>query len=175
MLSQLRLNPDGFVWDYFHDPDHLGQARLTAMRRFLEDFEDGRLESRYVAASLPCLPFGDGQFDIALCSHLLFLYSAQLSHEFHLASIEELLRVADEVRIFPLLTLERSPSPHVEPLMTHLTENGWRTEVRPVSYEFQRGGNLMLSIGKTDHPPRFAASTESVGAASSHFTSPDGP
>jgi hypothetical protein len=91
VISQVRLNPEGFVWGYFHDPDHLGQARLTAMRAFLSDFERGKAEGRYVTASLPSLPFGDGQFDLALCSHLLFLYSDQLNYEFHLASIEELL------------------------------------------------------------------------------------
>jgi len=159
VISQVRLSPEGFVWDYCHDPDHLGQARLAAMRRFLLDFEEGKTEGRYVAASLPSLPFGDGQCDIALCSHFLFLYSDQLGLEFHRASIEELLRVAAKVRIFPLLTLERRTSPHVEPLMTYLDEKGWRTEIRSVAYEFQRGGNRMLRIGKDDHPPRFAASS----------------
>ncbi len=94
VISAVRLNPKGFVWEYFHDPDHLGRARLAAMKTFLSDFEKGKAEGRYIAASLPSLPFGAGQFDIALCSHLLFLYSEQLSFEFHLASIEELLRVA---------------------------------------------------------------------------------
>ncbi len=83
VISQVQLDPDGFVWDYFHDPDHLGQARLTAMRVFLSDFEKGKCDGRYVTASLPSLPFSDGQFDIALCSHLLFLYSDRLNFEFH--------------------------------------------------------------------------------------------
>jgi hypothetical protein len=56
--------------------------------------------------------------------------------------------------------LERKPSPHVEPLMTYLTEKGWRTEICSVSYEFQQGGNRMLRIERFDHPLRFAASTE---------------
>ena len=117
----------------FHDPDDLGRARLAAMNRFLEDFEKGKADGRYVTASLPRLPFEDGQFDLALCSHLLFLYSDQLGLDFHRASIEELLRVASEVRVFPLLSLDRRPSPHVEPLVTYLAEKGWRTEVRPGS------------------------------------------
>ena len=160
VISQVRLNPEGFVWDYFHDPDHLGQARLTAMRAFLSDFETGKCEDRYVTASLPSLPFMDGQFDLALCSHLLFLYSDKLSLEFHRASIEELLRVAAEVRIFPLVTLELKPSPHIEPMMTYLAEKGWRTEICSVAYEFLRGGHQMLRIGRIDHRPRFAASTQ---------------
>jgi len=160
VITGVRLKPEGFVWDYFHDPDHLGRARLAAMTTFLSEFARQKAEGRYVTASLPNLPFGDGQFDIALCSHLLFLYSEQLNFEFHLATIEELLRVATKVRIFPLLTLERRCSPQFEPLQIALAEKRWTTEIRIIPYEFQRGGNRMLRIGKDDHARRSAASTE---------------
>ncbi len=93
---------------------------------------------------MPSLPFDNGQFDLALVSHLLFLYSEQLDFGFHLAAIEELLRVAKEVRIFPLLTLERKLSPHVNLIRTHITGRGGRAEFVVVPYEFQRGGNEML-------------------------------
>jgi hypothetical protein len=65
---------------------------------------------------------------------------------FHLAAIQELLRVAREVRIFPLLTLDRKLSPHVEPIHRHLAGGGWKVEIAVVPYEFQRGGNRMLRI-----------------------------
>ena len=42
---------------------------------------------------------------MALCSHLLFLYSDHLDAAFHRAAIRDLCRVAGEVRIFPLLAL----------------------------------------------------------------------
>ena len=160
LIAQVRSDPDGFVWDYFHDPDHLGQCRLAAMRRFLADFEAGKAEGRYVTAALPRLPFVDRQFDLALVSHLLFLYSERLDFELHRAAVGGLLRVAREVRIFPLLTLGRRPSPHVGPIRTLVAGWGWRAEVCGVPYEFQRSGDEMLRIVRDDHPPRFAASTE---------------
>jgi hypothetical protein len=160
VISQVRLNPEAYLWSYFHDSDHLGQCRLTAVRLFLEDFEQGMAEGRYVTASLPRLPFEDGQFDLALCSHLLFLYSDHLSFDFHQASIVELLRVAAEVRVFPLVTLEGKPSPHVEPVLTFLAQAGWKTEIRSVAYEFLHGGNRMLRVGKGDHPELLTASIE---------------
>ena len=141
LIAQVRSNPDGFVWDHFHGPDHLGRCRLAAMRRFLADFEAGKAEGRYVTASLPRLPFEDRQFDLALVSHLLFLYSERLDFEFHRAAVEELLRVAKEVRNFPLLTLDRKLSPHREPIRTHAAGRGWRAEIAIVPCEFQRGGN----------------------------------
>jgi hypothetical protein len=147
LIAQVRRNRNGFVWDYFHDPDHLGQCRLASMRRFLADFQAGKAQGRYVTASLPNLPFGDGQFDLALVSHLLFLYSDQLKFEFHLAAVMELLRVSKEVRIFPMLTLERRVSPHVDPIRTELANKGFVSAVQTVPYEFQHGGNEMLRIG----------------------------
>jgi hypothetical protein len=160
LIAQVRRHPDGFVWDQFHDPDHLGQCRLAAMRRFLADFEAGKAEGRYVTAALPRLPFEDGQFDLALVSHLLFLYSERLDFEFHRAAVEGLLRVAREVRIFPLLTLDRKPSPHVEPIRTHACGKGWRAEIAAVPYEFQRGGNEMLRLSSEVRPPCLAPSEQ---------------
>jgi hypothetical protein len=148
IIALVRRNLDGFVWDHFHGPDHLGKCRLAAMRRFVADFEAGKVEGRYVTASLPALPFEGGRFDLALVSHLLFLYSEQLDFKFHLAAVEELLRVARDVRIFPLLSLDRTFSPHVEPILAHCTERGVSGEVCGVPYEFQRGGNQMLRIKK---------------------------
>jgi hypothetical protein len=150
VLSQVKRSPDGFVWDYFRDPDHLGECRLAAMRRFLADFERGRRDGRYVAAGLPALPFADGRFSLALVSHLLFLYSEQLHRDFHLAAFEDLLRVAGEVRVFPLVGLDRRWSPHVGPVREHLERGGFEVEVAAVAYEFQRAeghaGNRMMRV-----------------------------
>jgi hypothetical protein len=150
VISQVKQSADGFVWGYFRDPDHLGECRMAAMRRFLADFERGKAEGRYVTASLPRLPFLDGQFSLALVSHLLFLYSDQLDLGFHVASLEELLRVAWEVRVFPLLDLSRTWSRHVGPVVEHLERTGFAVEVAAVKYEFQKAadhaGNRMMRV-----------------------------
>jgi hypothetical protein len=158
VLNQLRNSLDGFVWDDFRDPDHLGECRRAAMRRFLADFEEGKSGGRYVTAALPHLPFGDGQFDLALVSHLLFLYSEQLDFEFHRTAVGELLRVAREVRIFPLLKLDGQKSSFVEPIRNELAEIGVSSEIVVVPYEFQRGGNEMLRIKRGRDLPRTNAS-----------------
>jgi hypothetical protein len=107
VLEQTRRHADQFVWGHgIASIEELGEVRLRAMRVFLEDYEAGLAEGRYVEAALPVLPFADGEFDLALCSHLLFLYSAQFDEAFHRASIRELCRVAAEVRVLPLLTLD---------------------------------------------------------------------
>jgi hypothetical protein len=146
VISQVKQNPDRYLWKTFRDPDHLGRSRLTAMENFLLDYEPGRAAARYLPQSLPTLDFADRQFDLCLCSHLLFLYSEQLSVEFHRSAIQELLRVAHEVRIFPLLQLDCTTSPYVEILTQELSQQGFAVQILPVAYEFQRGGNRMLQL-----------------------------
>ena len=143
ILEQTRANADGFVWNRFASVDALGKARHAAMDRFLEDYACNAAQ-RYVAAALPTLPFPDEAFDLALASHFLFLYSGQLSFDFHLTALRELCRVAKEVRVFPILTLAREPSPYLNPLIDALAREGWAARLERVDYEFQRGGNVML-------------------------------
>jgi len=149
IISQARQNADRYVWHNFRNAEELGQARLAAMANFLLDYELGKSEGRYLFQSLPRLEFVDRQFELCLCSHLLFLYGEQLSLEFHLDSIYELLRVSSEVQIFPLLQLNCEPSPYVDPVMQALSDKGFQVQVQSVIYEFQKGGNRMLKIS---HP-----------------------
>jgi hypothetical protein len=150
VISQVKENIEKYIWSYFRDPGHLGQCRLAAMRKFLADFDLGKQLGRYVTASLPELPFKDGQFSLALVSHLLFLYSNQFDVDFHIAAFEELLRVAGEVRVFPLLGLDRHQSPHVGPVLDHLEQVGFEVEVGSVEYDFQKAddhtGNRMMRV-----------------------------
>jgi len=149
VVSQARAQADRFVWDRFADADALGQARLAAMRQFLADYEPGKQAGRYVAGSLPDLPFPDAGFDLALCSHLLFLYSDHLSLDAHVEAMRELLRVAGEVRVFPLLTLAGRPSAHLAPVCEAMLNDGYGVEQVAVGYEFQRGGNIMLRLWRS--------------------------
>lgn len=118
------------------------------MKSFLADYEAGKIAGRYLPQSLPNLDFPDNQFDLCLCSHFLFLYSKARSRNFHLDSIKELLRVATEVRIFPLLQLDCQPSPYVESVLQECARLGFQAQILPVDYEFQKDGNQMLKISR---------------------------
>ena len=148
VMVQVKENADNFVWKNIPDAESLEHIRIEAMMEFLMDYEDGLEEERYIDAELPNLPFEDNSFDMALSSHLLFLYSDHLDEAFHKAAIDEMLRVAKEVRIFPLLTLDNKPSPHLEPVIDHLRNNGYKAEVVPTGYEFQKGADEMLQISR---------------------------
>ena len=146
VMSQVRANPRNYVGGFHRDPDDLLRTRRMVMRRFISDYSEGRNEGRYVVGELPRLPFLDGAFDLALCSHLLFLYSEALSFEFHIHSLVELCRVAKEVRIFPLTDLTCEPSCHLSPVCGRLSELGFRFEIQRVNYQLQRNGDQMMRI-----------------------------
>lgn len=148
IISQVKQNVDRYIWQNFHDPEQLGYARLAAMEKFLLDYEIGRIKGRYLWQSLPKLELADNQFELCVCSHLLFLYSDHLSLDFHIASIHELLRISKEVRIFPLLKLDCEPSPYLELVVNLLSSQQFDITVQPVAYEFQKGGNQMLKINR---------------------------
>ena len=131
VIGEVRRNRDDFVWTHVPSIEELGRRRLGAMRRFLSDYGAGAQAGRYVAASLPA--FVDGSFDLALSSHFLFLYSEQLDLAFHLDSLREMLRVAGEVRVFPLLQIGGAPSPHVAATAAALRSDGVDASVEPPS------------------------------------------
>src|ERR1700747_3232434 len=105
MLEQAHRNSHQFVWDTIQSVEQLGSIRMQAMQAFLEDYDLGKRQGRYVDAELPSIAFPDKTFDLAVCSHFLFLYTNHLSEAFHRSAILELCRVACEVRIFPLIAL----------------------------------------------------------------------
>jgi hypothetical protein len=144
ILSKVEAAQDTYVWREIASPAQLGEVRMTAMRRFLEDFASPK--DRYVVASLPNLPFAHQRFDLALCSHFLFTYSTQFSVDFHVASILDMCRVASEVCVFPLLDTTGIPSALLDPVIEELSQRGYHCEIRSVPYEFQRGGNTLLRV-----------------------------
>jgi hypothetical protein len=146
VLEQTRRNAADFVWTSIRSVEELGRIRMDAMRVFLDDYDAGKRDGRYVEAALPVLPFPDAAFDLALCSHLLFLYTQHLDEAFHLAALREMCRVAAEVRVVPLIALDGQRSAHVDPCVAGLREAGYEVSIEGVAYEFQRGGDQMLRI-----------------------------
>jgi len=149
VMAQAKTNKDDFVWKNIKTVEELAETRMSAMKAFLNDFEAGKNEKRYIDAELPDLPFKNSEFDLALSSHFLFLYSDVLSLDFHVKSIEEMLRVAREVRIFPLLDLSTDKSRHVGEIIRIFKEKEMYVSIETVDYEFQKGGNQLMRIQRS--------------------------
>ena len=145
IMEQMSKNKDDYVWNNINSVDELGKARMEAMKIFLGDYEAGKKSGRYITASLPELPFENKAFELALCSHYLFLYSEHVNQEQHITSMRELCRVANEVRVYPLLSIGNNlQSNHLEPVISALSDSGINATLVPVEYEFQKGATEML-------------------------------
>ncbi|WP_280384551.1 hypothetical protein [Nocardia wallacei] len=135
-----------FDWQWYGDPARRARLRRAAGERFLTDLREH--PDRYVAGALPDLPFGNGRFDLTLCSHLLFTWSDRFDEHWHRAALAELARVTrGEIRVFPLVVQgSGDPVPFLDTLLGELREAGHRVTRQGVPYRFQRGADEMVRI-----------------------------
>ena len=124
ILDNLRANRDWYRWERWRTPEELVSARLAALEEFLIDYEDGRRQARYRFGVLPNLPFASNSFDLALVAHFLFLQAEELDYRFHLESLFELLRVATEVRVFPVVDTRGERYRHIDRVLEDLRRGG---------------------------------------------------
>lgn len=147
VMQQMRENADNYVWTHIKSLDDLENVRMSAMRKFLEDYDHGKREGRYVFHELPNrLPFEEDSFDLGLSSHFLMMYTA-LGYDFHIAAITEMLRVCREIRIFPIVDLNAEKTELIGDVIGYFQKQ-YHTEIVKTEYEFQKGDNKMLIIRK---------------------------
>ena len=139
---------DVYKMDFYKTKENHRNHRETALKTFVQDYNS----TNYVFAKLPNLPFKNKEFDIALSSHLLFVYDNILDYEFHKNSILEMLRVSKEVRIFPLVDFKNSKvgeeknfSPFLYQVLDELLKD-FKYEIVRVDFEFQPRANFYLRI-----------------------------
>lgn len=144
-LDEVKKHPKNYAMSALQAEQWLENRRKNA-GEFYEDFEEGKKAGRYVAQRLPELPFENNQFDLALVSHYLFTYSDRLSVEFQVRSIQELMRIANEVRIFPLTKDSGDLSGSVGEVAAKLQKLGLGVELKVVPFELQKQGNAMMRV-----------------------------
>ena len=145
VMKQMAENVDNYVWTKIKSLDELEHVRMSAMERFLEDYDKGRREGRYIPYELPeKLPYDENTFDIGLSSHFLLMYTS-LGYDFHIAAMTEMLRVYREISVFPIVDLDGKESSMANDVISYF-EKSHIVEVRKTQYEFQKSENMMLTI-----------------------------
>lgn len=147
VMQQMAENSENYVWDKIRSLDELERVRMSAMKMFLEDFEHGKQEGRYICHELPDrLPFSDDSFDIGLSSHFLLMYTS-LGYDFHIKAISEMLRACRQVRIFPLCDLDSNDSEMIQKVIAYFSQS-YDTQIKQTNYQFQKGADRLLIISR---------------------------
>ncbi|WP_027088129.1 class I SAM-dependent methyltransferase [Cohnella panacarvi] len=148
--AKIAANANAYDWSFYGSPEQHRKLREQSLRRFAEDFRSEGARERYVAAALPSLPFEDGFFSLAVCSHFLFLYADAFDERFHTAAIEELLRVlkpGGQLRIYPLVTLKWEPIPYLPKLIDRVAGLA-EAELVPTGLPFTPTPSSLLRLVK---------------------------
>lgn len=145
VMEQMRRNQQNYVWTQIRDLEELEQLRMNAMAEFLDDYESGKKEGRYIFHSLPDkLNVDNKYYDLGLSSHFLLMYT-ELGYEFHKKAVSEMLRICKEVRIFPICDLDGKDTELTGRLMDYFG-NKYEVTTMVSEYQFQKGNNKMLII-----------------------------
>ncbi|MDD2830429.1 MAG: hypothetical protein PHW18_12715 [Sulfuricurvum sp.] len=131
-------------FDFYHSIERHKEHRVGALEAFCTDYNT----KDYWFAELPKLQYADDSFDLVLSSHLLFVYDDRLDLAFHEASITEMLRIGNEVRIFPLVDYKNSrvdEPDNLSPFAYQIAEK-FGGEIVKVGFEFQKNGGYMMRI-----------------------------
>lgn len=147
VMQQMKENKDNYVWKNIRSLEELENIRMSAMHLFLEDYENGLQEKRYICHELPeKLPYSDDSFDIGLSSHFLLMYTS-LGYDFHIKSLTEMLRVCREIRVFPIVDLDANKTDLIKDVIEYL-KKAYKVEIVKTDYEFQKEANNLLVVKK---------------------------
>ncbi|MWC28900.1 class I SAM-dependent methyltransferase [Paenibacillus sp. MMS18-CY102] len=147
--EKLRALSHRFDWTFYGNIDLHREGRLRSYDKFAADYALSTANSRYIAGSLPELPFETGTFDFVLCSHFLFLYAEQFDASFHERAVLEMMRLCragGQVRIYPLLSLRWEPYPHMDKLLEAIRQAGGRPRFERSQLPFMPGSEDLLAI-----------------------------
>jgi hypothetical protein len=138
-------NKDKFI---FTDDSEIEEILDKRQKTFDVFFEDLCINKEsYLHGKLPEVPLSDKSFDLCLCSNFLFLFEDTFDFNFHIQSIREMLRIANEVRLFPLYNREGEISKFLTPMQEYLNEQKIFWQLKDCSYEVYKGRQQFLQIG----------------------------
>ena len=147
MVANARAVQDEFVWREIASPEQLGEVRMAAMQRFLADFPRGSrrddtgprpsLTSTFVTASSTSLSARPSCSPTPSSS----LRFPRRRHRGDVPGRDRGARLPAAQELRRNLTAPETRG-------RRLARRQYTVEIRKVTYEFQRGGDKMLVVGK---------------------------
>lgn len=151
--GKLAALADQYNWSYYGSMERYKAGRRQSLQKFIGHYASEAGRACYDCASLPNLPYENGSFDIALCSHFLFLYgNGTLSFDFHRDALRELLRVVKPggaVYLYPVVTLSFERYERIEELLSSLEVSVY-AQFLPTKLPFVPNSSEFLKIMKQE-------------------------
>lgn len=137
-------NKESFNFKNAEEMEQVLAKRQNTFNTFIADYETHR--NNYNFGKLPNLDLTSNSFDLCLCSNFLFIFDHIFDLEFHINSIQEMLRLSNEVRIFPLYNIDGKESEFLSSITDFLTTNSYQWTIETNNYHVYKNGNRFLKI-----------------------------
>lgn len=145
-VEKMKAHPERFNVDKYGGMETFIAKRRQGMERFFADYPQGLAQGRYQGVDGIHLPFKNASFDLAVCSNYLFANIPEQGLEFQLAWINELARVAVEVRFYPLTDKKGEVSELLGPVLLSLQQQGYQAAIQEVPFRLLPASKAMLKI-----------------------------
>ncbi|HBB52397.1 MAG TPA: hypothetical protein DCZ80_00665 [Legionellales bacterium] len=146
-IKNIHEHPHRFDLNKYGGLEQLIQKRQEGMQTFFKDYQKGCKEGRYQHLNFKKpLNFENSSFDLVLCANYLFTDLVEQDVDFHVTAIKEMLRLAHDVRIYPLTNYKAQPSQILGPVLLALQLLGYQVSVQEVPFRFVPESKAMLRI-----------------------------
>jgi hypothetical protein len=117
----------------------------VSVETFLSDYTLGKKEGRYKVLNHPPFHQLEHSFELLLCTDYLFNSAQSLTLSVQ-NIMDELCKLANEIRIFPLPNLQSVVAAELGPIMLSLQNRNFGVEVRGVEYPERKDANAVLRV-----------------------------
>lgn len=145
-LKRVEKHPERFDFNKYGGIETFLHKRKQGVEEFFLDYPKGLKEERYCPFSPKKTPFSNSSFDLVLCSNYFFADIPEQDLNFHLQWIQELTRVANEVRIYPLTDQTGQVSQLLGPTLLALQQHSYQVAIEEVPFRLVPNSKAMLRI-----------------------------
>jgi hypothetical protein len=145
-VMRVMQHPERFDFDKYGGMEFFIAKRQEGMQAFFQDFVDGFAHGRYRTLQEGKLPFVSASFDLALCSNYFFADLPEQNLGFHLYWIQELTRVAREVRFYPLTDQEGRMSDILGQVLIALQQDNYQVAIENVPFRLVPASQAVLKV-----------------------------
>jgi hypothetical protein len=145
-VEKMKAHPKRYNLDKYGGMETFFAKRRQGIEQFLADYPQGLKEGRYQGIEGFHLPFKNASFDLAICSNYLFADIPEQGLDFQLAWIQELTRVAVDVRFYPLTDKKGEVSELLGPVLLSLQQQGYQVAIQEVPFRLLPASKAMLKV-----------------------------